>query len=195
MKESEKNKESNASNLSSLPNDNILKSIELLYDISNNFSSLIELKKQNEITNDGGLSYINGIKGLAMIFFLFGCVYSAIYSSIITNKNTDDFFNHLTDGFFFIFYIGIKFSPKLLLCTSGFSLFYKFLCFLDGKIDDENEIIRQNDNNLESRKEIKNNENNDMNNSDSTYLMLYKEGKENSNNNNKYQKNIFFISF
>ena len=195
LKDSEKIKERNSSNLSSLPNDNIMKSIELLYDISNNFSSLIELKKQNEITNDGGLSYINGIKGLAMIFFLFGCVYSAIYNSIITNKNTDDFFNHLTDGFFSIFYIGIKYSPKLLLCTSGFSLFYKFLCFLDGKIDDENEIIRQNDNNLVSKKEIKNNESNDMNNSDSTYQIFYKEGKENSSNNDKISKKYIFDFF
>ena len=141
LKNLEKNKGKIQSILSnSSTNDNILKSLELLYDISNNISSLIELKKQNEITNDGGLSYINGIKGISMIFFLFGSVYSALYSSLITEQDSDEFYSHLTNIFFGIFYVGIKFAPKLLLCSSGFSLFYKFLCFLDGKIDNEKEI-------------------------------------------------------
>ena len=60
----------------------------------------MELKKQNEITNDGGLSYINGIKGIAMIFYLFGSVYSNLYSSIITEQNNAEFYSHLNNVFF-----------------------------------------------------------------------------------------------
>jgi hypothetical protein len=74
-------KEKKSSRLSgSSSKDNVIKSFDFLYDITNNFTSLMELKKQNEITNDGGLSYINGIKGIAMIFYLFGSVYCAFYS-------------------------------------------------------------------------------------------------------------------
>ena len=41
---------------------------------------------------------------------------------------------------FFIFYFGIKYAPKLLLCSSGFSLFFKFICFLDDKTEIEKEL-------------------------------------------------------
>ena len=155
-------------------NGNIMKSLELLYDITNNFQSLFELKKQNEITNDGGLAYINGIKGIAMIFFLFGSVYSALYTSIFTNKHEEDLYSHLNNLFFSIFYIGIKYAPKLLLCTSGFSLFFKFLCYLDGKIDNEREINNQNS----EDKEIEVSKNNSIN-SNTSFQKLRKKDKQN----------------
>ena len=195
----EKNKERNQSILNNIStNDNILKSLELLYNITNNFSSLIELKKQNEITNDGGLSYINGIKGISMIFYLFGAVYSALYSSLITDQDSNDFYFHLTNIFFGIFYVGIKFAPKLLLCTSGFSLFYKFLCFLDGKIDNEKEIMRQKNNSLVSGKEVIDSKNNDasgLNNSNSSFQKLKNENKENLINNTVMSNKYIFIFF
>ena len=154
-------KERNTSSLSYISTeDNIVKSLELLYNINNNFTSLIELKKQNEITNDGGLSFINGIKGISMIFFLFGSVYSVLYSSVITEHSSEVFYSQLTDIFFSIFYIGIKYAPKLLLCTSGFSLFFKFLCFLDGKKNVEKDIYRQKNDNSINGKEIQDFKNN-----------------------------------
>jgi hypothetical protein len=85
MKSNEDKKESNKSFTSM--NDYVTKSIDLLYNVSDNFTALTELKKQNVITNDGGLSYINGIKGISMIFFLFGSVYSALYSSLVTEQS------------------------------------------------------------------------------------------------------------
>ena len=136
-------------------NDKIIKSLDLLYNTSNNFKSLMELKKQNEITNDGGIAYINGIKGIAMIFYLFGSVYSNLYSSIITEQNNEEFYSHFNNIFFSIYYVGIKFAPKLLLCTSGFSLFFKFICFLDEKFRSEREIERQNEESVTDGKEVR----------------------------------------
>ena len=147
--------ESNSSLSLKSNNDKIIKSLDLLYNTSNNFKSLIELKKQNEITNDGGLAYINGIKGIAMIFYLFGSVYSNLYSSIITEQNNEEFYSHFNNIFFSIYYIGIKFAPKLLLCTSGFSLFFKFICFLDEKFRFEREIERQNEESVIDGKEAR----------------------------------------
>ena len=178
-------------------NENIIKSLQILYDTKNNFTSLIEFKKQNEITNDGGLSYINGIKGISMIFFLFGCVYSALYSSLITDQNIYEFYFHLTNLFFPIFYIGIKYAPKLLLCSSGFSLFYKLLCFLDGKIDSEKEIFRQRMDSLINGKEfneIKNNDTGDINKTNIIFQNMKKDSNENLNDNIlNYKKYLFYF--
>ena len=176
--------------------DNILKSFELIYKINNNFTSLIELKKQNEITNDGGLSYINGLKGISMIFLLFGSVYSILYSSLVIERNSELFYSHLNNIFFSIFYIGIKYAPKILLCTSGFSLFFKFICFLDGKADNEKDLYLQNDDNFMSGKETK-----DIKNSSSSgifssdFQKLKKKEKEKFDNSRFISKNYLFYFF
>ena len=67
-----------------------------------------------------------------MMFLLFGSVYNALFSSFLVEKEKKEFYKHLKNFFFSLFYIGLKYAPKLLLCTSGFSLFFKFICFLDG---------------------------------------------------------------
>ena len=189
IKSTDEKKEANK-NFTSM-NDYVSKSIDLLYNVSDNFTALTELKKQNAITNDGGLSYVNGIKGISMIFFLFGSVYSALYSSLVTEQSGQEFYSHLNNIVFSIYYIGIKFAPKLLLCTSGFSLFFKFICFLDGKVDEEREIIRQKEeSNLGSKeiKEFNNNSSSAISNSGS------KNSKKKSFNNymlpNKYYYNF-----
>ena len=183
-------------------NDNLYKSFNFLYNIKNNFTSLIEFKKQNEITNDGGLSYINGIKGIAMIFYLFGSVYCAFYSSFVTEQNSENLYFHLNNILFCIFYIGIKYAPKILLCASGFSLFFKLICYLDGKMENEKEIHRQkddNNNNIIDEKEILDDKDKDKdgcNNSMSTMRRFKKGGKNNSEFlSNKCIIHFFILQF
>ena len=164
--------------------DNFQKSMNLLYNVNQNFSSLTVYKKQSEITNDSGLSYINGIRGISMIFYLFGSVYSALYSSFVIEKKRTNFYNNLKNIYFSIFYIGIKYAPKLLLCASGFSLFFKFICFLDGKVENEEEINRQKEESLFNGKDIQEKKNT-SNNSNSFFQKLKKSGnKEKINKNN-----------
>ena len=176
-------------NLSSI--DKFHKSIEIFYDINQNFSSSILYKKPSDIIIDSGLSYIKGLKGISMIFYLFGCVYTSLYSSFMTEKNATDFRNSIKNILFSIFYIGIKYSPKLLLCTSGFSLFYKLMCFLDEKVENEEEIMKQkveslfNTNDSQDKRNISNS-NSNLN---SFYKTLKKSGKV-----DKLNKNIL-ISF
>ena len=148
------NSDRNPSAISLFSNaDNFQKSIYLLFDISKNLSSIIVYRKQSEISNDSGLSFNNGIKAISMIFFLFGAVYNALYSSFLVEKEETVFFHHLKNFFFSIFFVGIKYAPKLLLCCSGFSLFFKFICFLDGKVENEEDINRQNIDDIGTEKE------------------------------------------
>ena len=87
-----------------------------------------------------------------MIFLLFGNVYMGLYGSFVTEKNKNNFFSQLKNFLFFFFYIGIRYAPKMLICAGGFSLFFKFMFFLDGKMDEEVEKIKQQ--NDESSKEM-----------------------------------------
>ena len=145
--------------------DKVNEMINLLFNTEKNFETLMEYNKQNEYFNDTGLSYNNGIKGLSMIFFLFGNVFIALYNSPIIEQNRNLFFNDLKSLRYFIFYFGIKYSPKILICCSGYSLFYKFVCFLDDKVESEKEIQKQREekeNRLKSE-DLNSNSSNDKN--------------------------------
>ena len=142
--------------------DKINETINLLFKIDKNFEGLMEYNKHNDIVNDSGCSYINGLRGISMIFFLFGNVFIAIYNSPIIEKNTKIFYHNFKNIFYFIFYVGIKYSPKILICCSGFTLFYKFVCFLDDKVESEKDIKRQRDEKKE-KAENKNNKNDEYN--------------------------------
>ena len=145
----------------------INKVIKLLYNTENNFNSLIEYKKPTDISNDSGLSYINGIKGISMIFLLFGNVFIAFYNASNVEKNINDFKKTISNPFFAIFYFGIKYAPKLLISSSGFTLFYKMVCFLDEKTESVKENIKQQ--NTDASKDSINQMNNSASSSGSRY--------------------------
>ena len=143
--------------------DKINEIINLLYNFDKNYESLMEYNKQNGIVNDSGLTYINGIKGISMIFWLFGNVFIAIYNSPLIEPDINNFYYDLKNFFYFIFYFGIKYAPKLLICCSGFTLFYKFVCFLDEQIELEKEIIKQKEEKKTKNEKSINNSINDNN--------------------------------
>ena len=115
-----------------------------LFNVENNFGFLLTSESKEELQSDNSLSYMNGIKGISLVTIIFGFVFIDFYNSPIIKKSLDNFYKISTHPFFNIFYFGIKYAPKLLLCSSGFSLFFKFMCFLDDKIEVERELKKVN---------------------------------------------------
>ena len=114
--------------------------MKALFNIEKNFDFLMNIENKNEINSDTSLSYMNGIKGISMITLLFGFVYLDLYNAPVTKVNGDNFYMNMSSPEFCIFYFGLKYAPKLLLCSSGFSLFYKYICFLDSKTEAEKDL-------------------------------------------------------
>ena len=151
------------------PKKNYEKYLNALFNIENNFDFLLNSETKDEINqnnNNDGLSYMIGIKGISMITLIFGFIFLDFYNIPIIKKSLDNFYEIISNPFFFPFYFGIKYAPKLLLCSSGFSLFYKFVCFLDEKTEIENELKQVNidksklEKNINNFKNISNNTNN-----------------------------------
>ena len=90
---------------------------------------------QSKINNDSGLIYIKGIRGISMIFFIFGCLFFNLFNSPISIYGTKMFAQFLRNFFFPLFYFGLRYSPRILLSCSGYCLFYKFMNYLDDKYD------------------------------------------------------------
>ena len=118
---------------------NYQKIFESVFSISKNIEILFSKGNEDEVNNDIGISYIKGIKGLCMIFYLFGTLYFNLYNSPISQKNRTLFFKNLSHHSFCVFYFGMKYSPRILLSCSGFSLFYKMICYFDEKSEEERE--------------------------------------------------------
>jgi hypothetical protein len=139
--------------------------LNALFNVENNFNFLLNSESKDEIHSDTGLSYMNGIKGISLVTTIFGFVFIDFYNTPIIKKSLDNFYVISSHPLFFIFYFGIKYAPKLLLCSSGFSLFYKFMCFLDDKTDVVREITKVNleQSKYEQSKEAKKLENNNIN--------------------------------
>ena len=114
--------------------------MKLLFNVGHNFEFLFHSSNKDEINSDSTLSYMNGIKGISLFTLIFGFVFIDLYNTPITKQSVDSYFETMSHPLFFIFYFGIKYAPKLLLCSSGFSLFFKFMCFLDDKTEIEKEL-------------------------------------------------------
>ena len=167
-------------------NQNIYNYLNSLFNVENNFEFLFNSNKNEEIiNNDSGLSYMNGIKGISIVTLIFGFMFLDLYNSPITKKSLDNFYLIINNPLFFLFYFGIKYSPKLLLCSSGFSLVFKFMCYLDDKIQMEKELISEqvkeeqfklnnNNNDKDSLKSPKSNDNKDSDVNDSVKNALIK---------------------
>ena len=125
-------------------NQSVYNYLNALFNVENNFEFLFNSNTNEEIiNNDSGLSYMNGIKGISIVTLIFGFMFLDLFNSPITKKSLDNFYLIMRNPLFFLFYFGIKYSPKLLLCSSGFSLVFKFMCYLDDKIQTEKELISE----------------------------------------------------
>ena len=103
-----------------------------------NWEELFNYKNPTEkINNYSGLSYITGIRGFSMLFLSFGFLFLNLLNSPIGISREADFGNLLSHFLYPIFFFGLRYCPKILLSCSGYILFYKFICFLDEKNDEQ----------------------------------------------------------
>ena len=142
-----------------------------------NFNELFKFNnKYSIINNEKGIDYIKGLRGISIFFLIFGMLTMMLYNSECSQIGYTSLKNYYTSVFYPIFFIGIRYSPRLLFSCSGFSLIYKLLCFLDNRT----EKIKEENNNIET-KDIETNDNNtnDNNNNIITNSAL-------DNNNDSY---------
>ena len=142
--------------------------IKALFDVKDNFN----FESNNSKYNVNSFYYINAIKGISLITMIFGFTFLDLYNAPITKKSLDTFYEISSHYFFSIFYFGIKYAPKIILSTSGFSLFYKFMNYLDDKVEIEKEMkhylikSKYDDKNIENYLKNKDNNKIDDNNKD-----------------------------
>jgi len=128
--------------------------IDQCFDLTENIDELIFNSNSNEkntMTNESGLLALNGIKGVTMILVIITSTFYQIYCLPAKIYNTQNFKKLITNYSFVFVYYGGRFGIRLLFSISGYILSFKFINYLDSKVelkDEESRILNKNKNNL-----------------------------------------------
>ena len=87
--------------------------------------------KESNINNINGITYIKGLLGISMILYIFGHTFLILFNLPFKNFSLSDFNSSTRNLFYFIPFISLRYSPRIILSCSGYTLIYKFLNFID----------------------------------------------------------------
>ena len=117
--------------------------------------------KNNVLFKDEDMTYIRGIKTLGCFFFIFGHSFIILYSYPLCISSVVNRELYMTTSYALFFIICFRLAPALILSSSGYSLCYKFLSFLDKKlVNIHADNPEQNDNSMPKNIKIELNEDN-----------------------------------
>ena len=107
---------------------------------SNNGKELFDFEQTNTKCNDiKGLLYIGGLTGISIVLTILGQIYLILYNLPMKDFGTSNFYNLINSYFYIFFFIGLRYSPRILFSCSGYTLSYKYLDFV---INEQNYFIK-----------------------------------------------------
>ena len=145
-----KNKTRNSTNrLSDEKQESIVKSVHGKYNKSlfKKFKACFSLNENGEelfnssitsskINNYSGLTYVKGLRGMSMIFVVFGFMFFDLFNSPVMIFGEYSFIEFMANVWYIAYLFGMRIAPRILFSCSGYYLYYKFMCFLDDCIED-----------------------------------------------------------
>ena len=105
--------------------------IPLIIKICLIISKFILDKKAKKVNKINGITYIKGLIGLSIILNVFGLTFTILMNIQVKNYGIWHFYGTLNNILFVILYIGYRYSPRILFSCSGYTLAYKYLCFIE----------------------------------------------------------------
>ncbi len=81
--------------------------------------------------NVNGITYIKGLSGLSIILNVFGLTYTILMNIQMKDYGIWHFYSTMKNMLYIIIYIGYRYSPRVLFSCSGYTLTYKYLCFIE----------------------------------------------------------------
>lgn len=130
---------------------NVYNNVKMSFQKAKNGEELFEIDNVSNMNNDSGLTYIKGLRAIAIIFLIPGNVFLILFNSPVVIRPGNSIFNLIANVFYFPFYMGLRFAPRILLSCSGYTLMYKYINFLDEaeeattSKDDDNDNDNDND--------------------------------------------------
>ena len=102
------------------------------FDIIKNGSYLFNISLNEANFNDfNGISYIKGILGISMLLNIFGQTFFILLNTPEKILGIYQFYITLYNPFYIILFIGLRYCPRIIFSCSGYTLIYKYLCFIE----------------------------------------------------------------
>ena len=96
-----------------------------------NGSELFNFHLNNtNFNNINGITYIKGLIGLSIILTVFGLTFIILINLPMKEYGSWHFHYSLLNYLYSIIFIGYRYSPRVLFSCSGYTLIYKYLCFI-----------------------------------------------------------------
>ena len=86
---------------------------------------------QTKFNDFNGITYIKGILGISMILNILGLTFLIVVNLLIKVFGSYQFYRSIYNPLFFIAFIGLRYSPRIIFSCSGYTLIYKFLNFIE----------------------------------------------------------------
>ena len=87
--------------------------------------------KITQINNVKGLNYIGGLMGTCIVFTVLGQVYLILYNLPMKDFGISNFYNLFNSFYYIFFFVGLRYSPRILFSCSGYTLSYKYLSYIE----------------------------------------------------------------
>ena len=81
--------------------------------------------------NFNGITYIKGILGISTLFHIFGFTFLILSNKPIKIFGAYQFYNTIYNPLYILAFIGLRYCPRIIFSCSGYTLVYKFLCFIE----------------------------------------------------------------
>ena len=141
---SKKMQNNNDNNKKSYNSQRWIKKLISCFSFKDNFGELFNYSSNStEINNYSGLIEIRGLNAISIFLTILGATFIAIYNSPLKLNGSSQIQLLLGNPLYTLVFIGLRFSPRIMLSCSGYTLVYKFLCSIEKNISIFKFIIYQ----------------------------------------------------
>ena len=87
------------------------------------------------MNNYSGLTEIRGLTSISMLFTILGFTFLGVFNCPVKSTGIYQIRNLLRHYLYLFVFIGLRFSPRILISCNGYTLMYKYLCYIDKYIE------------------------------------------------------------
>ena len=87
--------------------------------------------KESNVNNINGITYIKGLLGISMILYIFGHLFLNLFNLPFKNLEPGGFISSVKHPIFCVPLVGLRYSPRIILSCSGYTLIYKYLNYIE----------------------------------------------------------------
>ena len=101
------------------------------FNLTENFKELYNFSlNSTDINNDSGLTYIIGLKSFSFFFLIFGLTFFTFINSFSKTYSKFLMYEFLNYFLYPIFFIGLRYFPRIIFSCSGYTLSFKYISYL-----------------------------------------------------------------